>query len=284
VRYIFSIFFVLYATSTNAQNLGIELFGGVVNYQGDLRQEVYTFQGVRSGAGAGVSYALTDHFSVRAMIMSGTISADDKNNKDQRIVIRNLNFRTRISETGLQLTWHVFNRSTARINPYFMGGVSLFRFNPYTYDLAGTRHFLQPLGTEGQGLADYPDQKPYHLNQMSIPFGGGLSVRVNRSLILSWEIGIRKTFTDYIDDVSRNYADYDALLAGRGPVAVELAYRGAELPGGDPYPPGGSKRGNPNAMDLYYFSGIRATILLHAEKGAQPAGKSGRNNTACPKW
>ena len=42
-------------------------------------------------------------------------------------------------------------------------------------------------------------------------------------------------FTDHLDDVSGNYVDEADLLAARGPLAVKMAYRGNELPGGDLY-------------------------------------------------
>ncbi len=56
---------------------------------------------------------------------------------------------------------------------------------------------------------------------------------MSESVVLAWEIGFRKTFTDYIDDVSTFYVDKTVLQNAKGPVAVELAYRANELKGGD---------------------------------------------------
>ena len=271
-----------------AQGLGLEVFGGVVNYQGDLRQEVYTFQGVRMGAGVGITYDLNKRFQARAMLMSGSISADDKNNKDPRLYYRNLNFRTNITEVSLQLLFHLLNNESAPINPYAIGGIALFRFNPFTQDQSGQKYFLQPLGTEGQGLPSYPEPL-YKLNQLSLPVGGGIAFRINEQVTLAWEICFRMTLTDYIDDVSTVYADEFDLLIGRGPKSLELAFRGWELPGVNPiFPtgyPSGFIRGNPNANDWYYFSGIKANIRLKTpERSGSSKWKKSKGSTSCPKW
>ena len=70
---------------------------------------------------------------------------------------------------------------------------------------------LQPLGTEGQQVSGkFPDRhypKPYKRTQLSIPMGAGINYKVNRQINLGYEIGWRKTFTDYLDDVSGRYAN-----------------------------------------------------------------------------
>ncbi|HYE56023.1 MAG TPA: DUF6089 family protein, partial [Chitinophagaceae bacterium] len=144
----------------------------------------------------------------------------------------------------------------------------------------GARHFLQPLGTEGQGLAEYPDRKPYKRTQFAIPFGAGLRVRVSDKVTLAYEFGLRKTFTDYLDDVSTTYVDPAILATTRGPKAVELSYRGDELRNGNPnYPADGTMRGGAESKDWYYFSGISVTIGIgNALLGG------GRGRIECPKF
>ena len=140
---------------------------------------------------------------------------------------------------------------------------------------------LKPLSTEGQGLVAYPNRDPYSLTQFAIPFGAGIKFAINESISLAWEIGLRKTFTDYLDDLSTSYVDEATLLAERGPLAADLAFRGDELkntPGS--YPADGTVRGGPDFKDWYYFSGITASYNL-------PFGNSHRDNkkgsTECPK-
>jgi hypothetical protein len=117
------------------------------------------------------------------------------------------------------------------------------------------------LSTEGQGLADYPDRKVYKLTQHALAFGGGFRFRINDHLIVSIDAAQRKTFTDYIDDVSTSYVDPDKLLAAKGPLAVDLAFRSDEL-SNKPYPPDGEQRGTKTEMDWYYFTGISVEMKL----------------------
>ncbi len=48
------------------------------------------------------------------------------------------------------------------------------------------------------------------------------------------KLGFRKTFTDYLDDVSTFYVDQTILQNAKGGKAVEMAYRANELKGGAP--------------------------------------------------
>lgn len=67
-------------------------------------------------------------------------------------------------------------------------------------------------------------------------------------------MGFRKTFTDYLDDVSTTYVDELVLAANRGQKAANIAYRGDEVPGGSStYPAGGTQRGNPKTKEVVLF-------------------------------
>jgi hypothetical protein len=270
------------ASTGFSQNLGIEVFAGTSNYQGDLLESRYTFKGSKLALGAGLSYALTNHFTARAMFMYGQIGADDKNNQDPFLINRNLNFKTSIFEFGVQGLYHILNTDYNRINPYLMAGISLFHFNPYTYDTLGSKYYLKPLSTEGQGLPQYPDRKEYSLTQISIPFGAGIKFSVTESISIAWEIGLRKTFTDHLDDLSTTYPDEAILLAERGPKAVELSYRGGEIKTGNPvFPAEGTIRGGPDFKDWYYFSGIHATFKIN-DPSFGGKNRTKGSKTSCP--
>ena len=64
---------------------------------------------------------------------------------------------------------------------------------------------LQPLGTEGQGTTAYPDRKKYSRTQIAIPMGGGVKISLNDNLNIAFSFSARKTYTDYLDDVSTTY-------------------------------------------------------------------------------
>jgi hypothetical protein len=154
-----------------------------------------------------------------------------------------------------------------RFSPYIFAGVAVYHFDPYAYDTSGNKVYLKPLSTEGEGLPQYPDRKLYGLTQLAIPFGAGIKLRISESVVIAYEISFRKLFTDYLDDVSTAYVDETTLLNAKGPKAVEMAYRGGEIKGGDPtYPGDGTKRGGPNAKDWYYTSGIRISIAINPIK------------------
>jgi opacity protein-like surface antigen len=276
---------LIFFCSGQAQDLGLELFSGASNYQGDLQEKRYSFQGSKLALGIGASWALTDHFSIRGIFSLARIEANDRNNKDSFLIARNLHFKSTIVEMGFTGQYHIFSTLSARINPYLVAGISVFRHNPYTFDSAGAKHFLKPLSTEGQGLAQYPERKPYGLTQISLPFGAGVKFAVTDRVSIGWEITLRKTFTDYLDDLSRTYVDQATLLAARGPKAVELAYRTGEVkPGAAAYPRDGTIRGGAEFKDWYYFSGVSVTIKMNNPRLSKSAGYTGRpGRTDCPK-
>ena len=263
------------------QRWHINLFGGVSNYQGDLQDKPITLDQSNGAFGAGVKYDLTNYISVRAGFNYGRIEADDKRNKEilQR---RNLSFQSKIFEVNLLGEYNIFDLSDRRFTPYVFGGVALFHFNPYAYDTLGNKHYLQPLSTEGQGLSIYPDKKPYKLTQFAIPFGAGFKFRISDNAVIGYEFGLRKTFFDYLDDVSTTYADPNILAAERGPIALAMSYRGDEVKIGDPnYPAEGSIRGGSKYKDWYYFTGLTLSIGIGNNVSGIFGGRKGQ--LGCPK-
>ncbi len=263
------------------QRLHVTAFGGFANYSGDLQTKRLTLDQSNAVFGLGVKYDLTQHFAVRAGFNYASVQGTDKKNEGL-LKARNLSFETRIFEGNVLLEYTLFDLSEKRFSPHVFGGLAIYRFNPFSYDSLGNKVFLQPLGTEGQGLTAYPDRKKYNLTQFAIPFGAGIKYRVSDNVVLSYEIGLRKLFTDYLDDVSTTYVNPVLLQQERGPRAVEMSYRGGELKDGDPvYPADGSVRGGAKFKDWYYFSGIGLTIGINGG-GRGFRGKSGWGRTDCP--
>ena len=93
------------------------------------------------------------------------------------------------------------------------------------------KSFFTTTSTEGQGtINNIPEQKPYKLTQLALGFGGA-RYAINDNMNIGVELVQRKTFTDYLDDVSSIYVDHNVLLQAKGAKAVEMAYRGDELSG-----------------------------------------------------
>ncbi|MCX6317135.1 MAG: DUF6089 family protein [Bacteroidetes bacterium] len=263
------------------KSISLSLFTGLINYQGDLQPSSFTFAHSNMAAGISIRKPLTRRLTARAGFNYGTITAADAWNRDY-LKPRNLSFTTTIKEAYAGLELSILDMSANRFNPYFYGGVAVFHFNPWARDNSGTKTYLQPLGTEGQGLPQYPEQKVYQLTQLALCFGGGARYAISDAFSIGFEFSQRKSFTDYIDDVSTIYVDRDVLLQAKGPKAVEMAYRGGQTPVGSPqYPAHGEQRGTASEMDWYYFFGLTTDIKLNALSGLFKKGRSVAN-MRCP--
>jgi hypothetical protein len=242
------------------------IFAGTLNYQGDLKPNSFTLNHTSPAFGIGIKKPFSKWLAVTAGLMSGKIQAADKWNREY-LKPRNLSFTTSLQEAfvaaeiGLPIL-------SGKLIPYLYGGVSVFHFNPWTYDKNNVKTYLKPLSTEGQGLSQYPDRKPYSLTQIALPFGGGIKYVFSDAFSLGIEMSQRKTFTDYLDDVSSDYVDPNILLAAKGAKAVELSYREDEVPNGRPFlPVAGEQRGTPSEMDWYYYTGLKLEIKLNSLGG-----------------
>ena len=79
------------------------------------------------------------------------------------------------------------------------------------------------------------------------------------------EVGLRKTFTDYLDDVSGTYPDNQYLAHEKGELSAALSNRSYE-----DIRTGHSKvgltdtemRGNPDNLDAYIFGGLTVTYTI----------------------
>jgi hypothetical protein len=116
------------------------------------------------------------------------------------------------------------------------------------------------LATEGQKTSQNPTQKPYKLVQPSVPFGIGFKLNLAKYIGLGFEWGPRKTFTDYIDDVSGKYVDPLVLAAEKGPLAGILSNRSVDKDA--LLNNTGKMRGNPVSKDWYFFYGFTLNIKL----------------------
>jgi len=266
---------LLSAFVLNAQNLHLSLFGGLSNYQGDLQKAKFTFSQAKFTYGGGLSYEIGERFYVRLNVAAGRVSGNDKSNAIN--AKRNLSFSSPITELHLGVEYDLMNVYEKRFAIYIFAGIGGFKFNPSALDAQGRKVYLQPLGTEGQGF--FQGRKKYSLTSMVIPFGGGLKFPVNDDVFVRLEAGIRKTFTDYLDDVSTTYVDETTLLINNGPKAVELAYRGDELTPPLVYPNQGTIRGSPKRTDYYYIIGASISFRLRTKSDG---GHSGKSKLGCP--
>ncbi|MCI4671242.1 MAG: DUF6089 family protein [Bacteroidia bacterium] len=234
---------------------------GIITYYGDLTDRVnfsYWNPVVQIGAG----YYLNEYLQIRGELLRGRVEADDKDANDQGRILRDLRFRNNISEFNLMMQLEILpDRSfrgpysrTGHFTPYVLAGIAGFYHNPKGF-LEGEWYALQPLGTEGQ-LITTSGMEPYSRWQLSIPFGLGLSYRFEQAFIGKIEMVYRKTFTDYLDDVSTNYPNAELLRESSGDL-------GSTLSRTDIYPfEDGFKRGNPDKKDGYMLFTLSVGYLI----------------------
>lgn len=244
-----------------AQKWDAEIMLGLSGYNGDLTDRVFSHRTLGSAASFNLKYNLDHIISLRGGITFASISGNDKYNKQADLKSRNLNFRTNILEANLCIEFDLLEPEYFIAYPYLFAGIGVFHFNPYTYNKTSHRIYLQPLGTEGQGLAAYPDRRPYSLIQFCVPFGGGIKMNLSRKFDLIYELGGRLLFTDYLDDVSKTYVNPQTLMANSRPEAAELACRHMI----NPVPSDGDIRGNPKVKDWYYITGFKLLMRLGRE-------------------
>jgi hypothetical protein len=262
---------ILFSTYSFSQRSEIGGLIGTSYYLGDINTSSQFYKPNIAG-GLIYRYNLTPHWALKFNALYGTLEAYDIDFGE----IRNLSFKSHIMEFSAQFELNFFQYFTGskkhRFSPYIFGGVALFNFNPEAYyfnptTLEGKWYDLQPLGTEGQGTVTRSSAKPYSLTQFAIPFGLGVKFSLSKSICLGAEWGLRKTFTDYIDDISTTYMDHAALSAEKGQIAAALADRTPELIDPDTNLPripneDGMSRGNSETTDWYSFAGLTITFKL----------------------
>jgi hypothetical protein len=274
---------LLFFTSLNAQRLHVGVFSGLAAYNGDLTEKIFPKKVTNGSIGITGSYEILDQILLRAGFTYAVVGGADRFSTKPDAVLRNLAFETTITEFSLLGEYYLFNLYEKRYSPYGFVGLAVFHFDPYAFQGSTQKIYLKPLSTEGQGLAAYPDRKPYNLTQLAIPFGGGVKFAVTENFRVGLEMGIRYTMTDYLDDVSKNYIDPNDLLAAKGQLAVDMSYRGDELTNGSPiYPPKAIQRGSPASKDIYYFAGLHLTYGLGSGSGGSGAGRSNKSRMGCP--
>ena len=151
------------------------------------------------------------------------IAGDDKLTTNVFRNARNLNFVNDMLDFNVQTQFVFFEdpdlgadyRFNLGLQFYAGVGIGFFYSEPKT-TYKGETVKLRPLKTEG---AEY---SPFGL---SVPFTLGFHFTYKRRHRFGWELMWRKTFTDYLDDISQGWGDPSKME----PLAVELSNRTDEL-------------------------------------------------------
>ncbi|HHH50303.1 MAG TPA: hypothetical protein ENK52_04925 [Saprospiraceae bacterium] len=265
MRTVLLIFFsTLFSLNIFSQSIEIGGLTGLSRYQGDLTSKLFQKEDFSLAFGIHGRYYINEYFSAQIHFYKAEVSGDDAlaplaSGRQQR----NLNFRSNILELGVQGEWNFLGfdpNGYELFSPYLFLGIAGFHFNPktqYGYQLVE----LQPIGTEGQGLPEFPDRQKYSRLAFAIPVGFGIKWSVNDLVTLGFEIGSRITFTDYIDDVSKSYPDILALREVDMKRAA-LSYRAVNFDETTDFNNPTGQRGNPKNKDWYIVGGLTIGINL----------------------
>ncbi|KAA2245303.1 hypothetical protein F0L74_04890 [Chitinophaga agrisoli] len=247
--------------------LGLSVGGA--QYFGDLNPRA-AINTVKPAFGVYYRKYLNDYVGVRAHLRYARLGYSDIYNDNEFQRRRNLSFNTDVYELDLQGDFNFFRFEPGsyryRFTPYFTGGAGLFYYNPFAY-LNGKKYYLQPLRTEGQGTAEYPDRKPYSLVSYAFLLGGGFKYNVSRSVNIGVELLYRFAQTDYLDDVSKTYAGANLFPTkpnGENTVAYLLQDRSYAT--GDPIGVAGRQRGNSRDKDQFVSLEFTISILFTTYK------------------
>jgi len=182
---------------------------GAAHYFGDLNTDA-RINRPKLAMGAFFRKQFGNYIALRVAANFAQLGYSDIYNKDNDYQRRrNLSFNTNVWELALQGDFNFYKFLPGdpyyRFTPYVTLGAGIFSYDPYAY-LGGQKVFLRPLGTEGQGSANYPNRKPYSTMAVCFPLGVGVKYSWNDRMNIGFEIVHRFTNTDYLDDVSSSYA------------------------------------------------------------------------------
>ena len=177
--------FLLATQFCSAQLLQHSEFGfgaGAFNYTGDL---VRTYNILNSRPAGTVFYRsnISKVVSFRTSLTGGKIVASDKRPIDAFAKQRAASFNIFVLEASTLFEYHFLDwrddKRRLRFTPYLFAGFALFI-----------------ISGNGPKNAEYSNVQP------AIPFGGGIKYVLNPKWYLAVEVGVRKTFFDYLDNIS----------------------------------------------------------------------------------
>jgi Domain of unknown function (DUF6089) len=232
-----------------------------------------------------VRYSYPSKTAFKVGLLLGKLQGNDQNSSATWQKERNLNFHSRIFELSVLGEYYIFGFDPTSMekpfSPYITGGLALVHFDPMT-DYRGATYSLQALGTEGQGNPGYASK--YNKLAVSIPFGGGVAIKLNSTVNLSVDVIARRTFTDYLDDLSGNYVNYDELKNLNGELAATLADRTNEYLGiNEPKQrTTGTQRGGKIVADWYFTAMVGFSFFLSDPDTAMR--KKSNYKSSCPKF
>lgn len=240
--------------------------GGASGNGKDYSVRDIDIQATRFAGWLGYRQRFHRYFATTSSLCLFQLKGDDKWSEEVSRLDRNSNFKAFCVEAQQRIEFIFFAKETysPRYNLpgnyslkkhrneqyYAFGGLGLLYFNSRSRYIDGSMVALRPLKTEGQ-------TKMYSPLTLTIPFGVGFRIGLDRTWRVGLELAYVKTFSDYIDDVSTKFADPSKLSS---PVAIYFS-NPTKNPTNTAYM-AGKKRGDSEHKDAYYHINFIVTRNL----------------------
>lgn len=239
---------LIFPLNSRAQEMEVGGMAGGMYYLGELNPDQQFFY-TRPAFGGLIRMNINNRWSARFNFLSGQVAGDDAISKANEQ--RNLRFRSSVTEISIIGEFNFLEYFTGSkknfFSPFIFAGPGYFTFNPKA-PYEGSYEELRGLGTEG--IVDN-----YNLYGIAAVFGFGFKYSIADRLGIGLEWGMRKTFTDYLDDVSETYYfDFNS-ISDPNQIGIEQYLSDPSVTKHEP----DMQRGNPNDNDWYSFAGISIT-------------------------
>lgn len=182
-----ALMFLSAATFAQTLTQKAEVGGGIgsLNYTGDLVR-LYNPAFTRPALTVFYRHNISSIVSFRAGITGGKLVANDNRHPiDAFADQRGYSFNITVIEASTVFEYHFLDwrdsKRKLRFTPYLMGGLVMF------------------------GMSGIPQKNAEYSNvQIGIPLGGGVKYVINPKWYVAVEYGVRRTFFDYLDNISDN--------------------------------------------------------------------------------
>ncbi|MEQ9441671.1 MAG: DUF6089 family protein [Cyclobacteriaceae bacterium] len=182
VRWIILLAFILAGTELLAQKNEIGVGLGGTNYTGDVVR-AFSLRNTRPAGILLYRRNFNDYLSLRGNLLVGGLHGADTPPFDALAQQRDTAFSIPVIELSALMEYHFLD---------YKRNINLLRWSPYFFLGAGVAFF----GPHEEQTQSYSRTQPI------IPLGIGFKYILNREFTLSLEAGARKTFSDYIDNIS----------------------------------------------------------------------------------
>lgn len=222
----------------------------------------FEFNATKPAVQIGYRHFFSPHLSGKAGFTFGQVSGNDAYTDERFRNNRNLHFKSPIAELAVQLEYfplreyfgHIYRsngvvgKRVNNLSPYLFAGIGGFWYNPKA-QYQGSWEKLRPLQTEGVA---------YGSLSIALPVGLGLKYAIDKQWSIGLEVGLRFTFTDYLDDVSTEYVD----KSNESPMVQYLSNPALNNEGQTNWTLPGQQRGSAGANDSYVFAILSVNYKL----------------------